>query len=177
MTSCKMGVASAALAIGLVIHAPASAELLNFSFVSTNAADNFSFQLDSNPVPVDHNDIFMRFTVDGIGPFGAQTLDIAFAYYGASFSIIRAFPAPAETNVLFADLRFLQADPIYSGTTAAPIFAPGRFPAFSMDVNFGDGVLRITRAVPEPASWALMIGGFALAGAALRRRSMTIGFA
>ncbi len=27
-------------------------------------------------------------------------------------------------------------------------------------------------AVPEPASWALMIGGFGLAGAALRRRSM-----
>ncbi|MBO9574457.1 MAG: CHRD domain-containing protein [Sphingobium sp.] len=25
-------------------------------------------------------------------------------------------------------------------------------------------------AVPEPASWSLMIGGFALSGAALRRR-------
>lgn len=25
-------------------------------------------------------------------------------------------------------------------------------------------------AVPEPAAWALMIGGFSLAGAALRRR-------
>ncbi len=29
-------------------------------------------------------------------------------------------------------------------------------------------------AVPEPASWALMIGGFGLAGAALRRRRKTI---
>ena len=29
-------------------------------------------------------------------------------------------------------------------------------------------------AVPEPASWALMIGGFALAGATLRRRSVRL---
>ena len=32
-------------------------------------------------------------------------------------------------------------------------------------------------AVPEPASWALMIGGFALAGTALRRRAARIRFA
>jgi hypothetical protein len=32
-------------------------------------------------------------------------------------------------------------------------------------------------AVPEPASWALMIGGFGLAGAALRRRSIGVRFA
>lgn len=35
--------------------------------------------------------------------------------------------------------------------------------------NQGGVSLRIT-AVPEPGTWALMIGGFALAGAALRRR-------
>ncbi len=34
-----------------------------------------------------------------------------------------------------------------------------------------------TAAVPEPASWALMIGGFALAGAAMRRRRATVSFA
>jgi hypothetical protein len=31
--------------------------------------------------------------------------------------------------------------------------------------------------VPEPASWALMIGGFAIAGAAMRRRRTSIAFA
>lgn len=32
-------------------------------------------------------------------------------------------------------------------------------------------------AVPEPATWAMLIGGFALTGAALRRRRMTARFA
>jgi hypothetical protein len=34
-----------------------------------------------------------------------------------------------------------------------------------------------TQAVPEPASWALMIGGFALIGASMRKRSAVIRFA
>ncbi len=32
-------------------------------------------------------------------------------------------------------------------------------------------------AVPEPATWAMMIGGFALAGAAMRRRKTAVSFA
>lgn len=45
----------------------------------------------------------------------------------------------------------------------------GLFPAAGdkliLDVNGGP-----TAAIPEPASWALLIGGFALVGSALRRR-------
>ena len=40
------------------------------------------------------------------------------------------------------------------------------------DVRFG-----LSRAVPEPASWAMMIGGFALVGAGMRRRKAAIRFA
>ncbi len=40
----------------------------------------------------------------------------------------------------------------------------------SLDIGFGDGVLTVRPAVPEPASWALMIAGFGMTGAALRRR-------
>ena len=46
--------------------------------------------------------------------------------------------------------------------------------------NFGDAQFSATfspAAVPEPATWAMMIGGFALAGAAMRRRSSKVSFA
>jgi hypothetical protein len=35
----------------------------------------------------------------------------------------------------------------------------------------------VNGAVPEPASWALMIGGLGLAGALMRRRAKTVSFA
>lgn len=42
----------------------------------------------------------------------------------------------------------------------------------------GQVVLRdVAGAVPEPATWALMIGGFALVGASLRRRQTMVSFA
>ena len=38
----------------------------------------------------------------------------------------------------------------------------------SFDIGFGDGILLVRPGVPEPASWALMIAGFGLIGAAQR---------
>ena len=59
----------------------------------------------------------------------------------------------------------------------------GTLNLYYWDSNFGDNTGSITAnvvkggvkggAVPEPATWALMIGGFGLAGAALRRRRAT----
>ncbi len=51
------------------------------------------------------------------------------------------------------------------------------------DGNFGDnkGSYRVTitqlGSVPEPASWAMMIGGFALAGSVMRRKKAAVSFA
>ncbi|MBN8832679.1 MAG: PEP-CTERM sorting domain-containing protein [Sphingomonadales bacterium] len=57
--------------------------------------------------------------------------------------------------------------------------------SFSFATNSADNVgplldnvsLDISSAVPEPATWAMMIGGFALVGAAMRRRVATVSFA
>jgi hypothetical protein len=45
------------------------------------------------------------------------------------------------------------------------------------DDNHDDLVIRLTATVPEPATWAMMIGGFGLVGAASRRRRATVTFA
>lgn len=46
------------------------------------------------------------------------------------------------------------------------------------DDNHDDLVIRLTAtAVPEPAAWALMIGGFALVGLTARRRRVAIAYA
>jgi len=73
-------------------------------------------------------------------------------------------------------------------TTLAPISTPGGFNQFEFrgidgtdqfsGIRFGGNYLLLaataqggaTGGTPEPATWALMIGGFGLAGASLRRR-------
>jgi hypothetical protein len=49
------------------------------------------------------------------------------------------------------------------------IFSAGTLSNFAGSMN-GEFDWTITNSVPEPAVWTMMIGGFGLAGAALRRR-------
>ena len=44
------------------------------------------------------------------------------------------------------------------------------------DMIVGD-VQQVTGGVPEPTTWAMMVGGLALAGAAMRRRKVSVSFA
>ena len=54
--------------------------------------------------------------------------------------------------------------------------------ADNVNLAFGSDVISAnfepdgTAAVPEPASWAMMVGGFGLVGSALRRRKVTVSF-
>jgi hypothetical protein len=45
---------------------------------------------------------------------------------------------------------------------------------FGGDIGQGYQVLGLTGALPEPGTWAMMIGGFGLAGASLRRRRAAV---
>ena len=49
--------------------------------------------------------------------------------------------------------------------------------ATTLDTLQFEAVVGIGSVVPEPATWAMMIGGFALAGSALRRREGRVRFA
>ncbi len=69
---------------------------------------------------------------------------------------------------------------LFTGPTTAPVFRLGTFDLSSTPRNGGDPVQPLTYrvtisdsaavAVPEPATWAMMIGGIGMTGAAFRRR-------
>jgi PEP-CTERM motif len=96
-------------------------------------------------------------------------------------------------NVLLIQFPFLGAGGNYycvqtSGCVGSrlPQELVGVGPGFGFQANFlqGDVVLASVQAtpipgpsVPEPASWALMVFGFAVAGASLRARKMRVRFA
>ena len=73
------------------------------------------------------------------------------------------------TSLGFA--QFASAD-LFSGPLTSPVFNLGTFSLSS--IVAGASTLRIsqatTGAVPEPATWMMMLAGFALTGAAIRRR-------
>lgn len=110
--------------------------------------------------------------------FGAMVdmIDYGFNFFGSD-SI--ALAGLNSTTGVSTSTSVAGSDPI---TTRSIFFTAGNAGSLNFYVgtsssdNVGpllDGVrLNITPgAVPEPASWALMIGGFAIAGAAMRRRS------
>jgi len=65
---------------------------------------------------------------------------------------------------------------------SGPAWASGTLELFYWDSNNGDNSGRVTAhiaaaGVPEPASWALMLGGFGMVGGALRsRRRLAVRF-
>lgn len=60
--------------------------------------------------------------------------------------------------------------PDYKDTNAASSYVADN----ATGPGFTNYAFRVTGAVPEPAAWALMIAGFGLAGAALRRRRLAV---
>jgi hypothetical protein len=60
-----------------------------------------------------------------------------------------------------------------AGVSAVLSFFATGTPQGQPPIAFLDGV-SLTADVPEPATWALMLGGFGIVGAALRRRATTV---
>ena len=87
-----------------------------------------------------------------------------------SDAIIRFTNATTIPEITLGSTRY---DTSFSGVFSVPDGVQGS--GFD-DGYFGPNFM-IGNAVPEPASWAMMIGGFAIAGAAMRRRAGAVRYA
>jgi len=156
----------AAVAAAALVPASADAALLTFTITGDYQA---SFTIDSNPTLNEY-----------IGGTGLVLWNVAVAAEGATGPAdIGFFDASLGGGLSIIDYSdfspFFVADgpQLYSGTVRAPVFGIGTFELTEYE---GTGRYTLTiaeagaAAVPEPASWAMMIAGFGLAGTALRRR-------
>jgi hypothetical protein len=156
------------MAMGMAIAAPAAAEPYQFTITGDYSA---SFVVDSSPTPDNpiEGAVFAIYDVPGFPDASTGVADLTFYsgdqggglvihdYYGASYLLSAEGPQ------------------LYSGSESAPTFLTGNF---ALTEYLGAGtysltIAPVTAAVPEPASWAFMIGGVGVTGGALRARRKT----
>ena len=100
----------------------------------------------------------------GFGPFGelfSFRLNLpapSIAQYGDDFSFYGAINLASGQALYFGVNKGTRPDPVWG------VLHTNDSTAISLSINYS--------AVPEPASWAMLIGGFGLTGAAMRRRRL-----
>lgn len=176
----KLALPLLAAATGTILcPAPASAATLVYRLIGPNSGGyNAIWQMSSTPTPDQTvpDQGFAIFRVAGNFPGaieGAAYLDFFSFDNGGGLSI-----ADADEPTLFVSLSGAQ---LYSGGEATPLLSKGTFALTDADgvPGYSLRVADVGAVVPEPATWALMILGFAAAGGAMRRRTRraTIRFA
>ena len=148
----------ALVAGALLISSPAIAGTYQFT-LSGNATAVFS--LNSSPTPSSNGPD--DFTITGVNG----------TFNGAPTTFDLLFYDTAESGGFdISGLLSLSGDQLFTGSTSSPSFILGTFPlstygstdkAFSLTISSSDG------AVPEPASWTMMLLGLAALGGAARR--------
>ncbi|WP_333573728.1 PEPxxWA-CTERM sorting domain-containing protein [Sphingomonas sp.] len=156
---------SACCAAAISAASPANATQYNFSITGSQT---IKFVLDASPTPpvVDPGNYFVLPGITGTINNVNTMFDLGFgspSYY-FNFGLIN--------NVV--GFGFVSTGTsLFTGTEFAPTFKLGTFsltpntpgPAYSLTIS----------AVPEPASWAMLLAGFgALGGMVRRRRDLTV---
>lgn len=150
----------AAIATALMSTA-ANAAIYTFSFVPANSAA-FSFSLSSSPTP---NLAFGN---------SFEITNVATQSAGATYNANYFFYIASAGGGLFDSRGHdFSGDQLYTGTINAPTFKLGNFALQSVDgsavsLTIADAA---AAAVPEPASWAMMLTGFGVIGFAWRRKA------
>ncbi len=159
-------ISSLGVAAAIALGTSARAGELFFSYSEAGQPDGvmFSFEQASDPTPVSF-------------AAGSNTVVPITDFSGTIPSADTATFRSADENGMFViDGYELIGPQLYSGSEAAPHFSPltvsDGFIFNPQNNNFG--ALTVT-AVPEPATWALMLVGFGVLGVALRARSGVVG--
>ncbi|UAK25065.1 PEPxxWA-CTERM sorting domain-containing protein [Sphingomonas nostoxanthinifaciens] len=162
------GIALAAITVSV----PVSATTYVFQLSGSRDAQ---FSIDTATTPDYQSSSFIGDQVsynNVAGSFGGVT--------GAATVGFGTFLA-ATLNILGSPQGFTQfAGPdLFSLVNNAPVFNTGTFTLNS--IVSGQSSLTISVApaasVPEPATWAMFIGGFGLVGSAMRRKKAAVSFA
>ena len=177
----KLNISLIAAAAALFSAVPATAGLLGdsvvikrvqggtvFKTVSSNVGAGFEYTDNFFNIDVTENQIMFSGGNFSIGSIEYTFEGLDFDDNAATANTVEAF----ESNQIFGSAN----NPFDANRVT---IAPGGKLSLSLaNTTGGAGAFaRITlgaaqpAGVPEPASWAMMIGGFALAGAASRRRS------
>jgi hypothetical protein len=152
----------------LSLAATSASAATTLKFTLTGDLDA-SWTLPASPVPTTSSlNAFSVSNVQGVwaGVPGTRTVVFAAENAGGGIGI---------TSANAIDF-FGMGPTLFTGPTTAPTFRTG---TFSLTVRpaivRGNGTLTISSipAIPEPATWAMMIAGFGLVGMAARRRTQT----
>ena len=149
----------------------ADAAPLQFDF--SGPSGTAVFVLDSNPTP-DYTNSYSF--LPGSDSFGFNNVDGIFGGTpGVASTINFGEGLFAALNIQAPGVGFTQfsGPTLFSGSFDAPVFSVGTFTL--INPFLGNGTLTISNveaagAVPETASWAMMVFGFGLTGAMVRYR-------
>lgn len=166
---------AAATMSALQVAGSASASIFDYSYTSDGAnSPTFSFSVDdADAVPGGAGGGAFSFPdVAVTDASGTNSVEVDFFYAASRGGLSIGYQ-------LYGPQLFLGS----AGTTQDPTVPELLTGSFILDNADGNriGLLKVSEEasgdVPEPASWALMIGGFGLVGSALRRTRQTISFA
>ena len=154
---------SACALIALVAAgAPAEAAVFLFDLSGSRSA---SFSLDDMAVPTFSNALQSQFS-DVSGTFNGVMGRATINFQRTGFEVV-------SPNLGFS--QFVSDAPLFTGPTSSPTFLPGTFQLRS--IVSGQSILMVVSlgsAVPEPATWAMMLVGFGAVGYSLRRKTRTM---